>query len=99
MVEFLCVSEAESGTRLLRWFLRHYPAMLQRDFYKLCRGGQIRINSSRCKGMEVLNAGDVIRVPPTLQSFKTVKKIESGEKFSLSHLEKLRKFIIHDDED
>ncbi|MBR5354708.1 MAG: RluA family pseudouridine synthase [Alphaproteobacteria bacterium] len=99
MAEFLTISDAESGTRLLRWFLRHYPGMLQRDFYKLCRGGQIRINSSRCKGMEILSAGDIVRVPPTLQSFKTVKKVESGENFSLSDLEKLRNCIIHNDED
>ena len=99
MAGFITISEAESGMRLLRWFLRNYPGMLQRDFYKLCRGGQIRINSSRCKGMEVLNVGDVVRVPPTLQSFKTAKKTESGENFSLADLEKLRKCIIHDDAD
>ena len=70
MAEFITVSGVESGTRLLRWFLRHYPGMLQGDFYKLCRGGQIRVNSSRCKGTEVLDTGDVIRIPPTLQSLK-----------------------------
>lgn len=100
MAEFITISETESGTRLLRWFLRHYPGMLQRDFYKLCRGGQIRINSSRCKGTEILTFGDVVRVPPTLQSFqKVVKKKENGETFSLADLEKLRKCIIHDDAD
>lgn len=99
MAESIEISKAESGTRLLRWFLRHYPGMLQRDFYKLCRGGQIRINSSRCKGIEVLNAGDVVRVPPTLRSYQNVKKTENGEKYSLSDLEKLRKCIIHNDED
>jgi len=98
MAEFLTVSEVESGTRLLRWFLRHYPGMLQRDFYKLCRGGQIRINSSRCKGMEVLNAGDIVRIPTTLQSYKQVKKTENGENYSLSDLEKLRNCIIYNDE-
>ena len=70
MAEFVKISSVEDGTRLLRWFLRHYPGMLQRDFYKLCRGGQIRINSSRCKGTEILSAGDMVRVPPTLQSFQ-----------------------------
>ena len=99
MAEFITISEAESGTRLLRWFLRHYPAMLQRDFYKLCRGGQIRINSSRCKGMEILNTGDIVRIPPTLQSYKNVKKIENGENFSASDLENLRNCIIHNDSD
>lgn len=100
MAEFVTISDVESGTRLLRWFLRHYPAMLQRDFYKLCRGGQIRINSSRCKGTEVLQSGDMVRIPPTLQSFKQVaKKTETGEKYSLSDLEVLRKCIIYNDND
>ena len=99
MAEFITISDTESGTRLLRWFVRHYPGMLQRDFYKLCRGGQIRINSSRCKGMEVLNTGDIVRIPPTLQSYKNIKKTETGENFSLSDLENLRKCIIHNDSD
>lgn len=99
MAEFITISDAESGMRLLRWFLRHYPAMLQRDFYKLCRGGQIRINSSRCKGMEILTAGDKVRIPPTLKSFQHVEKTENGERYSLTDLEKLRKCIIHDDAD
>lgn len=99
MADLITISDSESGMRLLRWFVRHYPGMLQRDFYKLCRGGQIRLNSSRCKGMELLNVGDVVRVPPTLQSYKTVKKTENGENFSLSDLEKLRQCIIHDDKD
>ena len=65
MAEFVKVSLVEDGTRLLRWFLRYYPGMLQREFYKLCRGGQIRINSSRCKGTEILHEGDVVRIPPS----------------------------------
>lgn len=99
MAEFIKISQVEDGTRLLRWFLRHYPGMPQREFYKLCRGGQIRINSSRCKGMEILTAGDMIRIPPTLQSFQKVSKTETGEKYSLSDLEELRKCIIHNDSD
>ena len=100
MAEFITVSQVEDGTRLLRWFLRHYPGMLQRDFYKLCRGGQIRINSSRCKGTEVLSSGDMIRIPPTLESYqKVINKIETGEKYSLTDLEALRKCIIHNDND
>lgn len=99
MAEFIAISDVEAGTRLLRWFLRHYPGMLQRDFYKLCRGGQIRINSSRCKGTEVLNTGDVVRIPPTLQSYQKVKKTETGENYSLADLEGLRRCIIHNDAD
>lgn len=101
MAEMIEVSKTEEGTRLLRWFLRRYPSMPQREFYKLCRGGQIRVNSSRAHGQEILRAGDVVRIPPTVGSYAqtNVKKTESGEMFSLVDLEKLRKCIIHNDED
>ncbi len=100
MAEFVTISQIDAGTRLLRWFLRVFPGLPQGDFYKLCRGGQIRVNSSRVRGMEVLRAGDMVRIPPTLQSYKSIpKKHESGEQFSLSDLEDLRRCIIHSDND
>ncbi len=100
MADSVTVSAVEDGTRLLRWFVRNFPSMPHREFYRLCRGGQIRVNSARCKGTEVLHAGDVIRIPPTIQKFADVpKKTESGEHFSMSDLEKLRKAIIYNDDD
>ena len=101
MAEFVNVSKVEDGTRLLRWFLRHFPSMPQREFYKLCRGGQIRVNSKRVRGTEVLGTGDVIRIPPTIMAYAEVraKKTETVEKFSLADLEMLRKCIVHNDED
>ncbi len=101
MADPIVVSQTEDGIRLMRWFLRRFPSMPQREFYKLCRGGQIRVNSSRCHGHEVLCAGDVVRVPPTLAGYTGApgKKTESGEKFSLTDLEQLRKCIIHNDDD
>lgn len=101
MAEVKTVSQVEDGTRLLRWFGRHFPSMPNAEFYKLCRGGQIRLNSSRVHGNPVLRAGDAIRIPPTISGYVTenVKKTESGDKFSLSDLEQLRKCIIHNDND
>lgn len=101
MADFIEVSKVEEGTRLLRWFLRHYPSMPQREFYRLCRGGQIRVNSKRVRGTEVLSAGDAVRIPPTIAGYAAVKskKTESGEHFSLEDLEALRKCIIHNDAD
>ena len=95
------IPKSEEGTRLLRWFMRRFPAMPQREFYKLCRGGQIRVNSSRARGQEILRAGDVVRIPPTVSSYAVLpaKRTESGANFSLSDLEILRKCIIHDDDD
>lgn len=100
MADMITVSKVEDGTRLLRWFLRRYPAMPQREFYKLCRGGQIRVNSRRVRGQEILRDGDVVRVPPTLAGFaQRAKKTESGENFNMADLENLRKCIIHNDDD
>ncbi|MBO5705240.1 MAG: RluA family pseudouridine synthase [Alphaproteobacteria bacterium] len=101
MADFIEVSKVEEGVRLLRWFLRHFPSMPQREFYKLCRGGQIRVNSKRVRGNEVLSVGDAVRVPPTVLSYAQAreKKTESGDRFSLADLESLRKCIIHNDAD
>lgn len=101
MADFIEVSKVEDGTRLLRWFLRHFPSMPQREFYRLCRGGQIRVNSKRVHGTEVLSAGDAVRIPPTIAGYAEVrqKKTESGAHFTLEDLEGLRKCIIHNDAD
>ncbi|MBD5389012.1 RluA family pseudouridine synthase [bacterium] len=101
MAQTMTVSQTEEGTRLLRWFLRHFPSMPQRDFYRLCRGGQIRVNSSRVRGNEVLRAGDLVRIPPTLGNFTTPPppRATGGNLFSLADLEALRQCIIHDDDD
>lgn len=101
MAKFIEVSKVEDGTRLMRWFLRHFPSMPQREFYKLCRGGQIRVNSKRVRGQELLCAGDEVRIPPTVMNYTKApgKKTESGNVFSLADLEQLRKCIIHNDND
>ena len=98
--EIVTISKTDDGTRLQRWMVRNYPSMPLREFYKLCRGGQIRVNSKRVHGREILNAGDAIRIPPTIAGFATqLHKSSSGDKFSLSDLEQLRKCIIHNDDD
>ena len=100
MADIVTVSKTDEGTRLQRWFVRNYPSMPLREFYKLCRGGQIRVNSRRVHGREVLNAGDAIRIPPTIAGFASVMhKSESGDRFALSDLEMLRKCIVHNDDD
>ncbi len=100
MATMATVSQAEDGIRLQRWFIRHYPGMPLREFHRLCRGGQIRVNSSRVRGNEILGAGDLIRIPPTIDAYRVgVKKSEGGDHYSLADLEELRQCIIHDDAD
>ena len=94
------VSATEDGIRLHRYFGRHYPTTNLLLVRKLCRSGEIRINSKRCREGDILKAGDLVRVPPFAQNrpeAKTPGDAEDG--FSMSDLEKLRQCIIHDDND
>ena len=88
MADFVEISKVEDGVRLLRWFLRHFPSMPQREFYKLCRGGQIRVNSKRVKGQEILRTGDAVRIPPTVLSYseEREKKTETERDANCSGL-------------
>ncbi|MCL2538626.1 MAG: RluA family pseudouridine synthase [Alphaproteobacteria bacterium] len=102
MAEPIKVSMTEDGIRLARWFGRHYPSVNIGELRKLCRSGQIRINSRRCRGDEILKSGDMVRVPPGATSriaSEKPKRTESGERFSMRDLENLRTRIIHDDAD
>ena len=100
MANIATVSKTDEGTRLMRWFLRYFPSMPAGQFHKLCRGGQIRLNSSRCNGREVLHAGDLVRIPPTIAGYANApKKTEAGDNYSMADLEDLRRCIIHDDDD
>ena len=102
MADVVTVSLVEDGTKLMRWFMRKFPAMPNRDFYKLCRGGQIRVNSARVDANRVLRAGDAVRIPPTIAIYakkEPVKKTETGNLFSMADLEALRKTIVYNDDD
>jgi len=103
MIQPIKISPTEDGVRLNRWFLRHYPGVSTGEFHKLCRTGQVRVNAGRCRGNEILHQGDLVRVPPSAAANHRVpaqtQKTESGDRFSMSDLEALRKCIIHDDAD
>ncbi len=105
MIVPIQVSPTEDGVRINRWFGRHYPNLKLPEFRRLCRTGQIRINAGRCRGNEILRAGDVIRIPPLAAASARYNNSEnksntgSGDKFSLADLEMLRRCIIHNDED
>ena len=63
-VSIQTVSDDEAEIRLDRWFRRHYPFVTQGALQKLCRTGQIRVDSKRAEPATRLNAGQSVRVPP-----------------------------------
>jgi 23S rRNA pseudouridine955/2504/2580 synthase len=63
-VKLLTVTADEGEQRLDRWFKRRFPQLTQGAVEKLCRTGQVRVDSGRAKASDHVVPGQVIRVPP-----------------------------------
>lgn len=95
----LKVPATMDGVKLDRFLLRNFPAMPRAVFHKICRSGELRVNSKRANGSERLAAGDLVRVPPMMNEFVKIQKSEDGSGFSMSDLEELRRAIVYNDKD
>ena len=54
----------DADTRLDRGLRRYFPQLTQGAVEKLCRTGQVRVDSARAKASDHVVPGQVIRVPP-----------------------------------
>ena len=58
------VGEDDAGIRLDRWFKRHLPQVGFGVISRWARTGQLRVDGSRARPEDRLEAGQVLRVPP-----------------------------------
>jgi len=63
-VSLIEVREDDDGSRVDRWFKRHYPELAHGRLEKLLRKGQVRVDGGRVKGNDRVESGQIIRVPP-----------------------------------
>jgi 23S rRNA pseudouridine955/2504/2580 synthase len=63
-VKLLTVSEDEGEQRLDKWFKRRFPQVTQGAVEKMCRTGQVRVDSARVKASDRVLPGQTVRVPP-----------------------------------
>ncbi len=63
-VKLLTVSVDEGEQRLDRWFKRRFPQITQGSVEKMCRTGQVRVDSARVKPSDHVTPGQTVRVPP-----------------------------------
>lgn len=63
-VQMLTVTEDEGEQRLDKWLRRRFPQLSQVAVEKLCRTGQIRVDSGRVKASDRVLPGQTVRVPP-----------------------------------
>ena len=63
-VQFISLSEEESGQRLDNFLLRTLSGVPKTRIYKAIRKGEVRVNKGRAKPETKLASGDMIRIPP-----------------------------------
>ncbi len=74
-VQNIEVQPDDDGSRIDRWFKRHFPDVAFGQLQKIMRKGEVRLDGKRVKGKERVEAGQIIRVPPlaTYPSTSVVK--------------------------
>ena len=60
----ITVADDDNGSRLDKWFKRHFPNVSHGRLQKLLRTGQVRLDGCRAKANERLAIGQQVRVPP-----------------------------------
>jgi 23S rRNA pseudouridine955/2504/2580 synthase len=64
----ISVEKEDDGARLDRWFRRHCPGLSHGVLEKLLRTGQVRLDGKRAKAADRISTGQIIRLPPQLQT-------------------------------
>ncbi len=68
------ILQNDAGQRLDKFLLKLMPDMPKGMLYKLIRKKDIKYNGARCKGMEILQCGDVLTLYVKEEFFQTGKK-------------------------
>jgi len=88
------VGDDDDGVRLDRWFKRHYPSLPFGQVSKIIRTGQVRLDGSRAKANTRLEAGQVLRLPPSLQNAESDKPVT---KLTDADIDFAQSLVIHKD--
>ena len=72
------VESDDDGIRLDRWFKRHYPSVGHGQVEKLLRTGQVRVDGKRVKAGDRVSTGQIIRLPPQIQTIHKEPKRDAA---------------------
>lgn len=70
-VRHVQIGVADDGMRLDRWLRNQFPGLKQGKLEKLLRKGQIRLDGSRAKSGDRVEAGQDVRLPPDIDDNPT----------------------------
>ncbi len=95
-IESIPVAADEVGIRLDRWFRVHFPAVGHGHLQKLLRSGQVRVDSRRAAANQRLEAGQQVRVPPSVRALDGAPGLTAATpQATHAHLSADRELIAH----
>ena len=65
---FEAVPDHEDGTRLDRFLLRLFPGLGQGQIERMLRNGLIRLDGAKAKAATRLASGQMLRLPPVIET-------------------------------
>ena len=92
------VSDDESGGRLDRLLIKHFPQLKFVQVQKLIRTGQIRLDGKRAKPNQRINAGEEIRLPPFLTVARYPEKDRNESDVPNALIKKFQSHILFEDD-
>lgn len=95
-VHTVTVARGEAGMRLDRWFRARYPALGHGALQKMLRKGQVRVDGSRAKANERLEAGQQVRVPPMPET-PPDRQPKAPEQLSQQDIEFVQGLVLYKD--
>ncbi|WP_262695608.1 RluA family pseudouridine synthase [Kordiimonas aquimaris] len=94
------ITNDDHGIRLDRWFKRHYPYASFGQLQKVMRKGEVRLDGKRVKGNERIEAGQVVRIPPTVvtESDTPQQQKQEPKKLSIDEIKEVQSWVIYKDD-
>ncbi|WP_333948035.1 RluA family pseudouridine synthase [Candidatus Liberibacter brunswickensis] len=99
-VKYIVVEKDEENMRLDRWFKNHYPHINFVNLQKILRSGQIRLDKKRVKSNDRIQSGQVIRIPPIVNSINYISKETKEYDLSINkstHSDFLKSILLYKD--
>lgn len=90
----------DADQRLDRWMRRKFPGLVQSRIERLCRKGQVRIDGSRAKPSDRLQAGQKVRLPSISSDSRGSGQTDRSDSNAVSRREagNLADRVLHADE-
>ena len=76
-VKTLTVDDDSAGQRLDNYLMRHLKGVPKTHVYRIIRSGEVRINKGRVSADRRVEAGDLVRLPPTRTSQRAETKAQA----------------------